>query len=285
MLSDTQCRRFADDGYLVWPGFKTGAALGALRRRAEAIVAESEPESLTIFSTREQKRHADNYFLSSGDKVRCFFEEEAIGEDGALAVEKSRAVNKIGHAMHERDPVFRDFSADPRLEAIGRALGPANPRALQSMYIFKQPFIGGEVGYHQDSTFLYTEPESVIAFWFAIDDATRENGCLWGIPGGHRGPLRQRMVRAGGGGIDMLILDDTPFEADAAVPLEVEAGTLIAFHGRFPHMSEANRSPRTRHAYTLHVIDGAACYPADNWLQRSDGGDFPAFADLAEEAA
>ena len=42
------------------------------------------------------------------------------------------------------------------------------------MYIFKQPKIGGEVVCHQDSTFLYTEPESAVGFWVAIEDATIE---------------------------------------------------------------------------------------------------------------
>ena len=69
-------------------------------------------------------------------------------------------------------------------------IGMADPLAIQSMYIFKQPHIGGEVGCHQDATFLYTEPMSVTGFWFAIEDATVENGCLWAQPGGHRGPLR-----------------------------------------------------------------------------------------------
>jgi len=50
--------------------------------------------------------------------------------------------------------------------------------------------------------------------------------------------------------------------------LEVPAGTLIVFNGCFPHLSEANRSTQARHAYTLHAVDGACAYPADNWLQR-----------------
>jgi phytanoyl-CoA hydroxylase len=57
------------------------------------------------------------------------------------------------------------------------------------------------------------------------------------------------------------------------VPLEAPQGTLIVLNGQCPHFSAANRSPRSRHAYTLHVIDGACAYPADNWLQR--GPDMP----------
>ncbi len=65
-------------------------------------------------------------------------------------------------------------------------LGIERPLLLQGMYIFKQPRIGGEVTCHQDSTFLYTEPQNIIGLWFALEDATVENGCLWAIPGGHK---------------------------------------------------------------------------------------------------
>jgi phytanoyl-CoA hydroxylase len=57
------------------------------------------------------------------------------------------------------------------------------------------------------------------------------------------------------------------------VPLPVAAGTLVVFHGLLPHCSAANRSPRSRLAYTLHVTDGNAAYAAENWLQR--GSDAP----------
>jgi hypothetical protein len=54
------------------------------------------------------------------------------------------------------------------------------------------------------------------------------------------------------------------------IPLEVKKGSLILLHGLLPHRSLENRSQRSRHAYTLHVIAGTARYPADNWLQRSN---------------
>ena len=66
----------------------------------------------------------------------------------------------------------------------------------------------------------------------------------------------------------MDILDPTPFPETGIVPLEVPRGTLIVLHGALPHLSGPNRSERSRHAYTLHVIDGACDYPADNWLER-----------------
>ena len=40
------------------------------------------------------------------------------------------------------------------------------------------------------------------------------------------------------------------------MPLEAPKGTLVVLHGLLPHLSGANTSPRSRHAYALHVIDG-----------------------------
>jgi phytanoyl-CoA hydroxylase len=153
----------------------------------------------------------------------------------------------------------------------------ANPRPIQSMYIFKQPHIGGEVVCHQDSTFLYTEPLSCVGFWLALEDARVDNGCMWTVPGAHRGPLRSRFRRDGVGGVHMDRLDETPFPAEGEVPLEAAQGTLIVLHGKLPHRSGPNDSPKSRHAYSLHAIDGACRYSADNWLQRADGAPFPGF--------
>ncbi|HET9206941.1 MAG TPA: phytanoyl-CoA dioxygenase family protein, partial [Burkholderiaceae bacterium] len=138
----------------------------------------------------------------------------------------------------------------------------------QSMFIFKQPGIGGEVHWHQDATFLHSEPMTVTGFWIALEDATVDNGCLWVAPGGHSGPLRKRFVRQGDA-VRFEALDETPWPSmDQAVPLEVPAGTLVCFHGLLPHYSAPNRSPQSRHAYTLHAIDARSRWSADNWLQR-----------------
>ena len=235
------------------------------------MVAEYETgDKVSIFTTNEQSRHSDRYFLESGDKIRLFFEEEAFDSEGDRVQSKEQSINKIGHALHDLYPLFEKFSRKPALQGIVEDLGFTNPLLLQSMFIFKQPRIGGEVGYHQDGTFLFTDPLSVTGFWYALEDANLVNGCLWVIPGGHWNPLKSRFYRnESGKGTEMEVWDDTPWETGKAVPLEVPQGTLVILHGRLPHMSEANRSSRTRHAYTLHLIEAEAHYPEWNWLQRS----------------
>ena len=269
-ITAEQLEQYNSDGFLVLEGFVNGHECDELRARAEQLVQEFEPaDVISIFTTHEQSRVADEYFLTSGDKIRCFFEENAFLPDGSLKQSKERSINKIGHALHDLDPVFNKFSRSPKIQELIQDLGIMNPVLLQSMYIFKQPNIGGEVSCHQDSTFLYTEPIDIAGLWFALEDATIDNGCLWAIPGGHKRGLKSRWVRSANGGMEFRTFNEERWPEAELVPLEVRKGSLIVLHGLLPHRSLENRSSKSRHAYTLHVIGGDADYPADNWLQRS----------------
>lgn len=270
-LSADQVAAYERDGFLVLPDAIPHEACDELRVRAQRIVDEFDPKTVSIFSTNEQTRTTDEYFLESASAISCFFEEEAFNPDGSLKQDKALSINKLGHAMHDLDPVFDRFSRQPAIAEAARSIGIADPLLLQSMYIFKQPRIGGEVTCHQDSTFLYTDPMTVTGFWVALEDATTENGCLWAQPGGHEGPLRTRFVVQDDGTTRFDQVDAMPFPEPGGpdlVPIEAKKGTMVLLHGLLPHWSDVNRSDRSRHAFTLHVIDGAAAYPEGNWLVR-----------------
>jgi phytanoyl-CoA hydroxylase len=154
------------------------------------------------------------------------------------------------------------------MKAAAKAAGFRAPLLLQSMYICKSPGVGGEVVCHQDQTYLYTEPDLCVGFWLAIDRATIDNGCMEFIPCRRDEPLRKRFRRTEGGA-ETILLDPAPFDETRRVAVEADIGDLVIFHGRAPHLSRANRSDRPRHAYTLHLIEASARYPADNWLRRA----------------
>lgn len=265
MLAD-----FRRDGVLILEDFVSRDACAELIERALCLVADFDPAALSsVFSTTDQAQLDDRYFIESGDKIRFFLERDAFDEHGKLRQSKEQSLNKMGHAMHDLDPVFERFSHGDRLAGAAESIGFSDPVIIQSMYIFKPPRIGGEVVCHQDSTYLYTEPESCTGFWFALEDATIENGCMYFIPGLHKGPLKQRNYRLSDTQLVTEKVDPTPWPEELKLPAEARAGSLVLFDGRAPHLSGPNRSPRSRHAYTLHAIDRSAHYPANNWLQRS----------------
>ena len=260
---------FRNTGVTILEGFCPAEECAALKAHTEALVDAFDPREVSsVFSTTKQTQLDDSYFIDSGDKIRFFLEDDAFDEAGELRQPKTESLNKMGHAMHDLDPVFDAFSRRPELAEIAKRLGIAEPGIIQSMYIFKPPRIGGEVICHQDSTYIYTEPESCIGFWFALEDATLENGCMQFIPGGHREPLKALNYRQPDGTLITETLDDTPWDEGRRVAAEAKAGTLVIFHGRAPHMSGPNLSDKSRHAYTLHVIDQTCRWPEENWLQR-----------------
>ena len=268
-IDNAQLDRYREEGFLLLEGFVDDSACEALRARTAELVDRFEPASVkSIFSSRNQHRFADDYFIESAGNISFFFEEDAFDAAGTLRQAKNRSINKMGHAMHDLDPEFDRFSRSPDLAALIEKLGLVQPLLVQSMYIFKPPAIGGEVVCHQDATFLYTDPISVVGLWFALEDATRENGCLWALPRAHRGGLKSRFRRDRSGGLTTDQIDETPWLTDAQLCLEVPKGTLVVLDGLCPHYSAPNLSASSRHAYSLHVIDGACRYPADNWLQR-----------------
>src|SRR5215510_7987812 len=136
-LTSAQVKSYSADGFLVIEGFVEDSAVEILRSQAEKLVRDFDASELvSIFTTHEQSRVADEYFLTSGDKIRFFFEENAFGPDGELKQSKEKSINKIGHALHDLDPVFDQFSRNAEIRKLTEEIGIVDPLLVQSMYIF-----------------------------------------------------------------------------------------------------------------------------------------------------
>lgn len=107
---------------------KSGAnSVEVLRSSIAKVISGLDfTESTTIFSTTEDKHAADDYFLSSGGKIRFFWEERARKE-GKLTCAPELAINKIGHNLHDLEPEFEAVSYDKRVGLICRDLGMEVP--------------------------------------------------------------------------------------------------------------------------------------------------------------
>jgi len=266
MLSEVQKKEYHEQGFVVLDQVFALEELEKVKKQAAKIVDDWHDEDIThTFGTKDNDRSGNDFFLDSAETMSCFFEEEAFDEKGEFVQDRALCINKIGHALHELDPVFKRFSHQSVLGEIANDIGLSEPQIRQSMYIYKQPKIGGEVNWHQDATFFFTTPQSVVTYWFAMEDATLENGCLWVEPQGHKGPLRERFNRDGSNTI-METLSDQAWPIETGIPVEVKAGSLVVFQGQLPHYSAPNRSDKSRQAFTLHVTDGRTKYASQNWL-------------------
>uniref|UniRef100_A0A8C9NXS9 Phytanoyl-CoA dioxygenase domain-containing protein 1 n=1 Tax=Spermophilus dauricus TaxID=99837 RepID=A0A8C9NXS9_SPEDA len=142
-LSPLQLQKFQEDGFLVLEGFLSVDECEAMKQRIGEIVAEMDvpPHCRIEFSTQHEEQlraqGSTNYFLSSGDKIRFFFEKGVLDNKGNFLVPPEKSVNKIGHALHAHDPVFRSVTHSPKVQALARSLGLQMPVVVQSMYIFK----------------------------------------------------------------------------------------------------------------------------------------------------
>jgi phytanoyl-CoA hydroxylase len=269
-----------EDGYAIIENFLSEEEIQALKERMKEIVNKLDPkEHQTVFSTTNQTRN--DYFMNSGDRISFFFEEQALDKEGNLVVDKELSVNKIGHALHCLDPVFSKITQSDKVKALARAIQFIDPVICQSMYIFKQPRIGGVVSPHQDSTFLNTSPKRLVGIWIPLEDATLENGCLWFIPGSHKNGVDNErfMIRCPqeDSQIDGIMFTNPTlsYEDDKFVPAVMKAGSLALIHGEVVHKSEPNLSTRSRHAYTFHVFDNHGVeYSERNWLQPTAAGTF-----------
>lgn len=275
LISKMQRDYYDRDGFLIIHDFIPATLCDGLVAHTRELIRAHDPGLMkTIFSGTNQGHEKQQYFLDSGDKVHFFYEEGAFNENGDLLTNQELCINKIGHALHDKDPLFYCFSRINKISALLKELNIEDPAIVQSMYVCKQPEFGGEVSCHQDSTYLFVQGAPVTGLWFALEDSTMQNGCLWAIPGGHRTPLKSRMLRDRNNHVFTQVYDDTPWEIEKMIPIEVPRGSLVVMHGLLPHMSKRNVSTSSRHAYTLHVMSQNDKFAEDNWLRKDDGQPF-----------
>ncbi|XP_074976428.1 phytanoyl-CoA dioxygenase domain-containing protein 1 isoform X3 [Caretta caretta] len=265
-VTEEQIQQFYEDGFLVLEEFFTTEECDAMREQIDKIIAKMDvpPHCRTEFSTDEEEQ------LQAQSLKGPFWK-------GVLGF--SLSDNFFPSALHAYDPIFKQITHSSKVQELGRKLGLEKPVVVQSMYIFKQPGIGGEVRPHQDATFLYTEPLGrVLGLWIALENATQENSCLWFIPGSHTNGITRRMVRAPPGTLPCthFIGSEQTYQDSQFIPVPIRKGGLILIHGEVVHKSELNSSEWSRHVYTFHLMEAKdTTWSKENWLQPTPELPFP----------
>jgi phytanoyl-CoA hydroxylase len=317
-----RCRFFDKHGFVLVESFSSPDEVQSMKSHMQHLVNSqwNPSESTHVFRTDDKQIEAQgrsDYFLDSANKTHFFAEKDAMKNGELKSKYKSNkiaALNKAGHGMHTTPGPFQSYAQSDKVVNLLTELGWTDPVVPQSMYIFKQAKIGGEVTSHQDSSFLYTTPrQTCIGLWLALDDATLKNGCLWVRPGSHKEPVRRQFVRNSKHFGDSLVYDDdngdsaepqmifkqlnagetAPWDGkvpgnsldyqssalyeNGFMPLPCKAGDLLAFTGELDHLSLPNYSNQARHTFQLHCVEGERAgikWSKENWLQYPPGEPF-----------
>ncbi|KAL4475411.1 hypothetical protein ABPG72_022046 [Tetrahymena utriculariae] len=271
VFTERHVKEYFENGATLVENVLTEQEVDQMIAETERLVKQNDIfKKIVYFKSGQDKRGLD--FIETGDKIHFFFEENVFDKNGNLIVPKEHALNKIGHAMHDLDPFYQKFSYQPLYKYILQQIKYQAPSLVQSMYIYKNPKVGAEVCPHTDNTYLITEPKlSCVGFWFALHDATKENGCMWGVSGSQKESTKRFMCRNATGDDVLYEGEEKKYELEKAVPLEVKRGSMLVFDGDYVHYSEHNRSKYPRHALTLHFVETAnnIKWHSRNWLQRN----------------
>ncbi len=158
--------------------------------------------------------------------------------------------------MHRWDEVSLKWLIEPRINRILTEAAGEEPYAVQTMLYFKPPGARGQA-LHQDQSYLRAKPGTCLAAWMALDKCDEENGCLQVVPGSQNWELLCT-VRADTTQSFTDVTVPIP-EGVPVVPVEMEAGDVLFFHGLLVHGSFPNRSKdRFRRGLIGHYITGNA---------------------------
>ena len=180
--------------------------------------------------------------------------ENALVRDGKVEVQGVYAMHNIQYVSCNC-PEFLERTRDPRLtDPVVDILGP-DLLGLNNLYIWKPPKIGLSFPWHQDKWYFNHQYKTgtTVATWSAIDDADKGNGCLYVIPGSHKGGVREHKELEGSQQGEFKQAEGARDEDGVAV--EVPAGAVIWFNSQVLHKSTDNHSNRFRRANIAHYMD------------------------------
>lgn len=174
------------------------------------------------------------------------------------------------HFPHKCSEVMqRAIHNAPSIHALTTVIGP-NVKCMQSMLFIKSSGKPGQA-WHQDEDYIPSRDRSLTGAWIALDRATIENGCLWVLPGSHRPGILWAQHWHGDRRFDCAEESiNFPYRDEEAVPVEVEAGSVVFFNGYLLHRSLPNRAPECTYRRSL-VNHYMSCESRLPWGKTPEG--------------
>jgi ectoine hydroxylase-related dioxygenase (phytanoyl-CoA dioxygenase family) len=218
MITDEQIGQFHRDGVVTLRGVFDREQVRALQRAADEVTAEAVAG-------------------------------RGVGH-GYREVDGRRQYYRTDGALWDRHAAFRMATVNPLLlSAVGQSLGhPFMP--INDSLVVKLPRSGVAIRWHQDPP--YEGPEGLPDTFeipnfdcdIYLDEATIENGCLFGLAGYHL---------AGHVEVERFAEEEL-YERPDAVPLPMQPGDVLLHAISAPHGSRANDSETLRRVFYVHFM-------------------------------
>lgn len=264
-LSEGELLDFAEDGFLIFRAFLSAEEVEhvatMLRRTVDAFwsgarcgsgefeVASQLIAEGPLVSIKRRGTAAQVQFEPSFDPL-------------AAETREQPRVRKV-QGLEECAPWFEDCEFKPRMRRMAEQLIGVDPILFDEMALLKPAYGGMAMPLHQDNAYLtFCPPESVIAFWIAIDPARPDNGCMRLVRGGHKlGPAAHNLpdpsLPKDANATGTVVVADGILESYRVAPgaevfAELDPGDVLIFHSMVPHGTLRNDSALNRFALQYH---------------------------------
>lgn len=257
-VSVEEYKAFRRQGFLVVRGLLSGAEVAELRGHTELLMEGRLPEQTRTMTERD-----------TGSDTGTTGQLLEAPPDHLSPEEKAQYFLRV-HMLHRKLELHERYMLHPRVLDVLEALVGPDVLALQTMLFLKPPGKPGQ-GWHQDSYYIPTHPDTLCGAWFAIDDADEINGAMWMASGSQHEPVYPPKEGYGHGDEDLAGIErisgasdpddesnDLSRVADRYPQLlaPVKAGDVVFFGGHVLHRSKKNFSDeRFRRAFVGHYCN------------------------------
>ncbi len=257
-VSVQQAINFRKNGFLVVPGLVSEADAAELRQHTEDLMQGRLPQQRKKMSERDP-----------GDDSWSSAQDLEAPPDDLTPEDKAQYFLRI-HMLHRKLELHERYMLHPRvLDVLEVIIGP-DVLALQTMLFLKPPGKPGQ-GWHQDSYYIPTHPDTLCGAWICIDDCDELNGAMWMASGSGNEPIYppkegygfgdraiKDIVYVGGVSDTVDANNDLAKIADKydQVLVSAKAGDVVFFNGHIIHRSKQNYSTdRFRRSFVSHYCN------------------------------
>jgi ectoine hydroxylase-related dioxygenase (phytanoyl-CoA dioxygenase family) len=230
-LTSDALEAYHRDGYIVVENLLTPQQVEALRNRLREYTHGDRPRGSIRVQIEPRIQRGELKVEHPGDGIRKL------------------------EGLVEGDDLFQALALNENIVGIiEQILGP-DIKMFRNALLMKPPKVGSQKGWHQDSPYWPIAPMNLCSCWFALDDATPENGCLAVISGWHKKePLPHVSVT------DDYVIEEKYVDAAAGVFAPVKAGGGVFFHSLALHYTAPNLSDKWRRAIALSYMSAKSRY-------------------------